>query len=162
MKTIQKLTVSLSVWLEEYGAIVSELASVFTSMFYVLLSWASINTTLEAHLLHLRHFNRILNKALAPQRELLHNTFMDLKTGICSDCKDLCAWGKKDLMDVIYIKHVRLIPLFIDGNNLLIIEIQFHPYYLYILYDIIHIYFAVVYQYHLNISSNYVFVKIYF
>lgn len=65
-------------------------------------------------------------------------------------------------MDVIYIKHVRLIPLFIDGNNLLIIEIQFHPYYLYILYDIIHIYFAVVYQYHLNISSNYVFVKIYF
>jgi len=31
-------------------------------------------------------------------------------------------------MDVIYSKHVRLIPLFIDGNNLLIIEIQFHPY----------------------------------
>lgn len=40
---------------------------------------------------------------------------------------------KKDLMDVIYSKYVRLIPLFIDGNNLLIFETQFHSYYLYIL-----------------------------
>lgn len=155
-------SVCFSVWLEEYGAVVSELARVFTLMFYVLPSWASINKTLEAHLLNLRHFNRILNKALAPQRELLHNIFMDLKTGICSDCMDLCTWGKKDLMDVIYSKHVRLIPLFIDGNNLLIIEIQFHPYYLYIPYNIIHIYSVMVYKYHLHISTNYVFTMIYF
>ena len=121
-------SVSFSVWLEEYGSVVSELASVFTLMFYVLLSWASTNKTPEAHLLHLRHFNRILNKALAPQRELLNNIFMDIETVICTDCMDLCAWEKRDLMDVIYSKHVRLIPLFIDGNNLLIIEIQFHPY----------------------------------
>lgn len=40
---------------------------------------------------------------------------------------------KKDLMDVIYSKYVRLIPLFIDGNNLLIFEIQFYSYYLYVL-----------------------------
>lgn len=121
---IQKLI--FSVWLEEHGAVISEHASVFTLMFYVLLSWASINKTLEAHLLNLSNFNRILNKALAPQREPLHNIFMDLRTCICSDCMDLYAWGKKDLMDVIYSKHVRLISLFIDGNSLLIIEIQFH------------------------------------
>lgn len=128
----------------------------FTFIFYDLLSWAPINKTLEAHLLYLRHFSRILNKALAPWSELLHNIFMDLKTGIYSDFKDLRAWGKKDLMHVIYRKHVRLIPLFIDGNNLLIIAIQLHPYYLYILYNIIYLYSAMVYQYHLHISTNYV------
>lgn len=116
----------LSLSLEEDDVVVSELASGFALMFYVLLSWASMNKTPEAHLLHLRHFKRLLNKALSPQRELPHNTFMDFKTDICSDCMDLCAWGKKGLMDVIYSKHVRLIILFIDGNNLLIIEIHFH------------------------------------
>lgn len=64
-------------------------------------------------------------------------------------------------MDVIYSKHVRLIPMFIDGNYLLIIEIQFHLYYLYILYNIIHIYSVMVYQYHLHIPTNYVFEIIY-
>lgn len=44
----------------------------------------------------------------------------------------LMGLRKKDLMDVIYSKYVRLIPLFIDGNNLLMFEIQFYSYYLYI------------------------------
>lgn len=124
-KRIQKLIVS--VCSEENTAVVSELTSAFTFMFYDLLSWAPIDKTLEAHLLYLGHFNRMLNKALAPWSELLHNILMDLKTVVYSDCKDLCAWGKKDLMDVIYSKHVRLIPLFIDGNNLLIIEYSSIP-----------------------------------
>lgn len=53
-------------------------------------------------------------------------------------------------------------PLFIDGNNLLIIEVQFHPHYLYILYNIIHIYSVMVYQHHLHISANYNFTMTYF
>lgn len=40
---------------------------------------------------------------------------------------------KKELMDVIYSKYMRLIPLFIHNNNLLIFEIQFYCYYLCIL-----------------------------
>lgn len=70
---------------------------------------------------------------------------MDLKSDTCSELYGFMCLKKKDLMDVIYSKHVRLILLFIDGNNLLIFEIQFYSYYLYILQNIIHLISVMVY-----------------